>query len=259
MDNINNWSANNNLCLNSKKTKMMVFSTRQLSKFHKLDQLNTTIKSNNQELEQVKSFKILGVHFNENLDWKNHINIVSKNCYATLKALKQLKNSANWNLRKILVEALVLSKINYCNLLLSDAPKYQLKRLQKIQNAAAGFVYKRHANIQDVLNLRWLPVEESIDSALAKAGHKAIHDENWPSYLRLSLVVPSTKHLRSMKDSSFKIDAYRALNGSFAHNSARCFNDLPESIRKIETKLKFNAECYKYYFDKATAKSYSIY
>ena len=82
----------------------------------------------------------------------------------SIKSLNLFKRAANLLLRKSLVESLVLSKIN---VLLSDLPKSEIKRLQKVQNAAAGYVLRRHANINDVLSLKWLPVAESIESSLA--------------------------------------------------------------------------------------------
>ena len=163
MNNINQWSERNNLALNATKTKLTVFSTRQLSRWHSLPDLITTIKSADQDIEQVKNFKILGVRFNEHLDWTEHVNSIIRCCFATLRNLKQFKSSADWHQRKMLMESLVLSKLNYGAVLLSDATKDQLHRLQKVQNAAAGFVTKRHANIKDVIDLKWLPVIENIE------------------------------------------------------------------------------------------------
>jgi len=70
---------------------------------------------------------------------QEHVNSIAKSCFATLRTLKQFKNSASWHQRKILVESLILSILTYGNVLLSDATKDQLGRLQKVQNAAAGF------------------------------------------------------------------------------------------------------------------------
>ena len=96
------------------------------------------------------------------------------------------------------MESLVLSKLNYGAVLLSDATKDQLHRLQKVQNAAAGFVTKRHANIKDVIDLKWLPVIENIDLAIVKTAHCALHNPDWPSYLRLSKVQNQRGNLRSV-------------------------------------------------------------
>ena len=253
MNNINLWSKRNNLSLNAKKTKMTFFSTSQLSQRHDLSSVITDFQSGDQKIEKVNNFKVLGIRFNEHLDWTEHINSIARCCYATLRTLKLFKNIASYYQRKTLAEALILSKINYGNILLSDAPKYQLNRLQKVQNAAAGFVLKRHAAIKDVIKLNWLPIVESIDLSLAKAAHNAIHNVNWPSYIKLTRL-HSNRTSRSSETSAYDIDDRTRLNGSFKHESAKCFNDLPLDIKKIESKQSFGVKCRNYFIDKATAR-----
>ena len=87
--------------------------------------------------------------------------------------------------------------MNYGNVLLSDATKFQLQRLKKVQNAAAGFVLKRRANIKDVINLKWLPIVENIDMTIAKDTYNTVNNPNWPSYLRLSRIQRRNRDLRS--------------------------------------------------------------
>ena len=43
--------------------------------------------------------------------------------------LRKLRNFAPFHIRKRLVETLVLSKLDYCNVVFSAMPDYQLKRL----------------------------------------------------------------------------------------------------------------------------------
>jgi len=92
---------------------MTIFSISQLSRRHDLPQLVTTIKSADQEIEKVNNFEILGIRFNKHLGWTEHVNSTTKSCFATLRTLKQFKNSASWHQRKILAESLILSKLNY--------------------------------------------------------------------------------------------------------------------------------------------------
>ena len=42
-------------------------------------------------LTRTDSTKILGVHFQQQLNWDNHITELSKTCYATLSALRKMK------------------------------------------------------------------------------------------------------------------------------------------------------------------------
>ena len=45
--------------------------------------------------------------------------------------------------RKKLAEALILSKINYCNVVHGQLPKYLINRLQWGQNTKTGYVWQK--------------------------------------------------------------------------------------------------------------------
>ena len=257
IDNINLWSEQNNLCLNAKKTKMAIFSTRQLAQRHSLADLVTVIKSAGQDIEQVKNFKVLGVRFNEHLDWTEHVNHTLKSCFSTLRNLKRFKNTASWQQRKMLMESLVLSKLTYGIALLSDATKAQIERLQKVQNAAAGFVLKRYARTSDVIDLEWLPVAEMVDLTIAKIAHSALHNPGWPSYLKLNRQPDPGRELRNGNLVAHDIEDTSRLTGTFAHEAAKCFNNLPVDIKRIDKKESFADKCWNFYFDRALAKSLS--
>ena len=79
--------------------------------------------------------------------------------------------------RKTLAEALILSKINYCNVVYGQLPKYLINRLQRVQNATVGYVYGRYAKTLDVINLNWLPIEKNIPMNTIKLAHKSLNDE----------------------------------------------------------------------------------
>ena len=74
-----------------------------------------------------------------------------------------------------------------------------MKQLQKVQNAAADFVLNKYANMKDVINVKWLPIEEQIEYSLAIMGFKAIYDENVTNLLKLMQKVASTYNLRRNK------------------------------------------------------------
>ena len=50
------------------------------------------------------------------------------------------------------------------------------QQLQRLQNAAAGFILNKYANINDAINKKWLPKEERIEYSLAIMRFKAIYD-----------------------------------------------------------------------------------
>ena len=92
----------------------MPFLTHEMSKRHKLHKKDTlAIFSNGKEIEHVKSTKILGVTFNENLKCDDHVNEILKISYYTLHTMRHFKRLMDFHLKKNLAESLILSKINF--------------------------------------------------------------------------------------------------------------------------------------------------
>ena len=90
--------------------------------------------------------------------------------------------------RKTLAEALIKSRVNYCNVVYGQLPKYLINRLQRVQNTTAGYVYGQYAKTLDLINLNWVPIEENIEMNTVKLAHKSLNDELWPNYLKLALI-----------------------------------------------------------------------
>ena len=73
-----NWSKDHNLLFNTAKTKSMLFSTKRMSDTFDLNNANTfDVKISGESLERVKSWKVLGVHLDEQLQWSVHIDNIT--------------------------------------------------------------------------------------------------------------------------------------------------------------------------------------
>ena len=92
---------------------MMLLSTSQLSKVHHLDIANIDIAANNTSLKRVPTTKLLGSHIHEHLNWEENVKHVAASCYATLTSIRKLKKTLPFHIKKNLVQALVLSKLHY--------------------------------------------------------------------------------------------------------------------------------------------------
>ena len=65
---------------------------------------------------------------------------------------------------------------------------YLVKRLQRVDNCAAGYALARYANAVDVVNLNWLPILEGIEYNIRKLTYQRLKDKNWPSHLPAEIV-----------------------------------------------------------------------
>ena len=88
LDNLNVWSRNNNLLLNGAKTKYIIFSTTKI-KQNILQDFEYSFDLNNDKVEKVDNWKVLGMIFQENLSWEKHIDQLICSCYKKLFVLKK--------------------------------------------------------------------------------------------------------------------------------------------------------------------------
>ena len=79
------WYQNNNLSLNVTKTKEMIVDYRKRSTEH------VPILFDGAVVEQIESFKFLGVHINNKLDWSKHTKTVVKRARQSLIPLRKRK------------------------------------------------------------------------------------------------------------------------------------------------------------------------
>ena len=107
----------------------MVLSTQQMSSHHKLADcaLNLTVGDNS--LKRVESTKLLGVNIHSNLKWDDRIKHLAASCYGTLATLKKVKNFTNYKLRKHLTESLVLSRLDFSDIVFYPLGENLLKKL----------------------------------------------------------------------------------------------------------------------------------
>ena len=249
IEQLGTWASNNNLALNSEKTKLMVLSTQELSRRHGLKDIELNILIKGKKMERTETCKLLGVTINEHLKWENHVKTISSSCYGTLSILKKLKNVAPFRLRKQLAESLILSKIDYGDQVYTPLTMMLQKRLQRVQFAAASFVTGHYVkSTKDILKLGWLPIEERRDLNLLKQVFKALNSETWPYYLKLN-VSENKRELRSNGTKSLEIPNKES--GTFQDNAARLFNSLPDKIRNCSNYNTFLSLANKFLINRA--------
>ena len=221
---------------------------------HNLSDIKTyKIIVDNGSIERVRNWKVLGVNCDENLSWKVYINKVVKSCFAKLSILRKLKRYANYNRGKQLAETLVLFKLDYALPLLSNANRIEINRLQKVLRSAASFVTYRYSRTSDVINLRWIPMKERIDYYQLKLAHKAIYDETFPEYLKLTFKSRDVR-LRNVYECTLPSNMETT---TFKGSISKIFNDLPVNLRSEKKYKTFSRLVKQYQLDLAFARNIS--
>ena len=99
---INEWLKLNRLTRNVQKTKYMLFNTSKTKVQTLLQQMENKIS------DKVLDFNFLGIHFNEQINWKSHIDKLSVKCCRILGILNRLKRILLLNIKIILYNSLML-------------------------------------------------------------------------------------------------------------------------------------------------------
>ena len=158
--------------------------------------------------------------------------------------------------RKSIVQAVIMSRIDYCNSLLVGVPAVQLNKLQRLQNAAARLVSNvaKYDHITPTLvELQWLPVRFRVNFKIAMLAHKCIYG-NAPKYLRGLIKVKSKFRYNLRSDRGMFLEDYSARSkktlGDWAFKIAvpKIWNILPENITKQDKYDIFKKQLKTHYF-----------
>ena len=114
----------------------------------------------------VTSVRNLGVTMDTSLSFLSHVNHVVSSSFYQLRRIKCSLKALPFDTAKYLVNCFVISRIDYCNSLLSGVPQYALYRLQRVMNAAARMLCgaRKNSHVSGLIRdlLHWLPVSQRI-------------------------------------------------------------------------------------------------
>ena len=252
---IRKWMIDGRILLNNRKTEFLAIRTRQqLSKLR-----SSSIEVGNQKIDRSSSVRNLGVMLDESLGMNSHINQICKASFYHIHNIRRISKYLSKECRQSLVHAYVTSRLDYCNSLLYGLPKYQLSKLQRIQNMAARLITDtmKFDHINPVLyNLHWLPVNYRIQFKILMIAFKAIHGMA-PSYLSNLICIRSSSRYSLRNNDTIFLErpkgVMRTTLGarSFHASAPALWNSLPAHIRKIDSLALFKKSLKTYLFELA--------
>ena len=121
----------------------------------------------------------LGVVIDSELKFALHIKRLAGRCFYQLRQLRSIRRSLNTDATKTLVNALISSRVDYCNSVFNGTGAVHLRPIQSVLKAFAHLIVKKRkfdqitATIRD--ELHWLPVQQRLDYKLCNFIYKCFH------------------------------------------------------------------------------------
>jgi len=239
LNKLNTWLKQNRLSLNADKTKYMIFHTRQKN----ITPISIAIDG--KQIENVKSFKFLGIMLDESLTWKSHAQMITNKLSKVVGILNRLKYIYPFNALTSIYNSLCVSHMNYGLLLWGT----QIDGIYKIQKKAIRTItcseYRAHSEpifkrlellkIQDLYylkilkfyyNLSYNLLPSYFDSYLDTIKSKSPYMYELRATARPLIQVPRTRLVTT--ESGMLYQLIKLINYTNEHN--------PEILKKIDEK-----------------------
>ncbi len=136
---VDEWLKANRLTLNVKKTKYVIFGTRNKLE-HVTRDLNLEIGS--EQIERVSHMKYLGVILDDKLTFDEHINYTHSKASQRLGVLRRSREYLDSSTSLTLYKSLVLPHLDYCDVVYMNMTVQNLNKLQLIQNGACRTILR---------------------------------------------------------------------------------------------------------------------
>ena len=251
LSDISRWMNANKLKLNPAKTEFCVFSgakqREQLQPFFPATILGNT-------LTPVDSIKNLGFVLDSQLTLQNQVSAVTKSCYYHMRDLRRLSAFLSRSTIISLANAMVSSRLDYCNSLFLGIAAKQMRRLQGIQNTLCRVIFRRSrfASVTPLLKeLHWLPIRSRIKFKLGLLTYKTLKT-GFPAYLKCYVnLYSSARNTRLSDPSQVMLNTpfydrkthknFSYLESSFSYTAPRLWNSFPSVVRSAPSSKSFRS------------------
>ena len=124
--------------------------------------------------------------FDSNFNFSNHVSQVIKSTRVQTRDLYRIRPLLDMNTSVLLANALVSSRLDYCNSLFLSLTDFELRRLQLVQKSPCRIVTRSSKSSHitpQIKKLHWLPVRYRVKFKIGLITYKILN-QGQPVYLR---------------------------------------------------------------------------
>ena len=249
LDEVKVWMARNSMFMNDGKTQYLPIVPKSADAIV----YKSVIRVSEATITASRCVQCLGVCIDRHLDMKKQVSQTISACSFYLRNINQISRFLPRPTKERVVNAIITSRLDYCNALLYGTSAINIARLQRIQNTAARLIMRspRSDSATPLLReLHWLPIVCRVDFKLLVFTYKAMHNDA-PVYL-CELVCPyqPTRTLRSANNNMLQVKRTRTKAGdcSFAIAAASLWSNLPTVIKTCDNLTSYKRLLKTHYF-----------
>ncbi|KAI4896499.1 hypothetical protein NFI96_021433, partial [Prochilodus magdalenae] len=237
---ISSWMTAHHLKLNPSKTELLFIPSTTGP------HCDLAISLGNSLITPTEDARSLGVILDGQLLLSAHIANLTRSCRFLLYNIRRIRPFLSQEATQLLVQSLVISRLDYCNSLLAGLPLRAIRPLQLVQNTAAHLIFNlpKFTHVTPLLrSLHWLPVVARIKFKTLMLAYKA---KNGPAPPYLMAMVKSRAVPRALRASSTaRLEPPplrthgRQASRLFSVLAPRWWNELPLGLRTAESLAVF--------------------
>lgn len=242
---IHDVSKAHRLVLNENKTQLIVFGkSREII----LNDQRFLLTLNDIRLDPKVTCKNLGLLIDSDLRFSSHVSALIRKSFGRLRLLYMHREAFDVPTRLRLCDSLVLSYLNYCNVVYMPClTQRDHLRLQKIQNACLRFCYdvRKFEHITPhLIQSGWLSIRERYQLHLVCLVFK-IRQMKLPDYLYQKLNTLSEFHVEGSVETRhgglFSVPRHNNefFKRCFSYTATHAFNSLPTNIGRSSSLISF--------------------